>query len=83
MIVKYDALIKESRDKEIALDERTDGIDMDLVKISDQFVEMQDKVDEIVQEFEKQQRQKKLQQEYEEKLRQEELERIEKEKEEL
>ena len=53
MIVKYDALIKESRDKETALDERTDGIDMDLVKISDQFVEMQDKVDEIVQEFEK------------------------------
>lgn len=35
--VKYDALIKESRDKEIELDNRTDGIDMDLVKITDQF----------------------------------------------
>jgi hypothetical protein len=33
MIVKYDALMKESRGKEEELDNRTDGIDMDLVKI--------------------------------------------------
>ena len=53
MVVKYDALIKESRDKETDLDDRTDGIDMDLVKIQDQFLEMQDKVDEIFAEHEK------------------------------
>ena len=51
--MKYDAQIKESRAKEEDLDNRTDGIDMDLVKIQDQFAEMKDQVKEILEEFEK------------------------------
>jgi hypothetical protein len=42
MIVKYDKIFKEILDKNEYLDNRTNDIDMDMVKITDKFDECND-----------------------------------------